>query len=145
MWYQTWADADVEERTATRTTWATTGGMLLNGDPLNHSRGPLQVTAKALTFLQWHPSAPDRWIITMDGKGNATQWVDLNKGGCVRFQILDKAMRDAQVIMWKRASAHACGTDLRRIFRQWNQPSELFGAFARKGLPTRPKLWKQFW
>ena len=49
MWYQTWADADVEERKATRTTWATTVRRMLKGDPLNHSRGLLE--AKALTFL----------------------------------------------------------------------------------------------
>ena len=130
---------DVAEGKATRITWATTVGRLLKGETLSCPRGPIEATIKALSLLQWQPSAPDRWTITTDQKGNATQWIYLNCGGCVRFEVTARATNDAQVLLWKKAAEHAYGSGLETGIPSLEPAKSTIRNFRKKGFATEAK------
>ena len=112
IWFQTWESLYVIDRKATRTTWATTVGKFMKGESLARPRGPLEATISTLLFLGWRPAAPDYWVLAVDENGAATEWVELKSGGYTRFQIIARAMHDAQTILWKRAAKHSYGNGL---------------------------------
>ena len=139
MWFQTWEKIDAIERKATRVTWATIVGRLLKGETLSCPRGPLEATVRALISLHWQPSAPDRWVLATDLKGNATQWVDLSCGGSVRFQVTAKASNDAQILLWKKAAAHAYGSGLETGIPSLEPAKSTIRSFRKKGFASEAK------